>query len=234
MLGYDGIESLAFKVLSRILQQADITQVDVHTVSSEKAAAQDDQPAQALHVAASRSEGIAQAKVRCASTDTQAAIVPLSSNVPARSSTQQENTLTVPDSTCPIVLRLQPFYESAVPHDADLFGEAPTSTTGAPVDTNRGVSFLVWWVDPTYRLSHATISQAIPAWWCTCHYADPVTVPLEHNVWVEQAMCDAIEGAFAVVAQVSWDRRGVLTVQDYVQSRLATFKQAISAAQNSG
>ncbi|WFC96350.1 hypothetical protein MBRA1_003007 [Malassezia brasiliensis] len=186
MVGYDGIESLAFKVLSRILQQADITQVDVHTVSSEKAASQDEQPAQALHVAPSRSEGIAQAK---------AAIVPLTSNVPARSSAQQENSLTMPDSTCPIVLRLQPFYESAVPLDEDVFGEAPTSTTGATVDTNRGVSFLVWWVDPTYRLSHTTVSQAIPAWW--------LTVPLEHNVWVEQAMCDAIEGALAVVAQDS-------------------------------
>ena len=136
--------------------------------------------------------------------DAQAAIEPLSSSVPARSAAPQENTLTVPDSTCPIVLRLQPFYESALPHDADLFNEAPTSSTGAPVDTNQGVSFLVWWVDPTYRLSHATISQAIPAWWCTCYSADPVTVPLEHNVWVEQAMCDAIEGALAVVAQVSW------------------------------
>lgn len=67
MIGYDGIESLAFKVLSRILQQADITQVDVHTVSSEKAPVQDEQAAQALHVAANRSEAIAQAKVRCAS-----------------------------------------------------------------------------------------------------------------------------------------------------------------------
>ena len=67
MIGYEGIESLAFKVLSRILQQADITQVDVHTVSSEKEPVQDEQPAQALHIAANRSEGIVQAKVRCAS-----------------------------------------------------------------------------------------------------------------------------------------------------------------------
>lgn len=190
MTGYDGIETLAFKVLSRMLQQADITKVDVHMAAA-SGDASNELPAHALHIAASREAGVAEAK---------AAIVPLAQAVPAPKE-KQENEMMVPDSTCPIVLRLQPFYEAIIPgSDADLFGasEPPASFQ----KDKRSVSFLVWWVDPTYRLSHATCSQAIPAWWRTYYLLTTVSVPLENNAWVEQAMCDVIEGALAVVAQV--------------------------------
>lgn len=190
MTGYDGIETLAFKVLSRMLQQVDITKVDVHMAAA-SGDASNELPAHALHIAASREAGVAEAK---------AAIVPLAQAVPAPKE-KQENEMTVPDSTCPIVLRLQPFYEAILPEsDADLFGASEPSASFQK--DKRSVSFLVWWVDPTYRLSHATCSQAIPAWWRTYYLLTTVSVPLENNAWVEQAMCDVIEGALAVVAQV--------------------------------
>lgn len=158
MVGYDGIESLAFKVLSRILQQADITSVHVHMESSDRSSSSE-LPSDALHIASSRAQAVEQAKVRAFLT--QAAIDPLAKAMPKRSSVQ-ESKVTVPDTNCPVVLRLQPFYEAVLPRDTDLFTEA-----SAGHDAKQSVSFLVWWVDPAYRLSHTTISQAIPAWWCT-------------------------------------------------------------------
>lgn len=62
MVGYDGIESLAFTVLSRILQQADITHVDVQkqeTQSGEACGV----PRNALHIAENRQDAIRITKV---------------------------------------------------------------------------------------------------------------------------------------------------------------------------
>lgn len=160
MVGYDGIESLAFKVLSRILQQADITEVHVHT-SIPSQPASEELPVHALHIAADRSQGVSEAKVRPMLT--QAAIEPLAQRTLRQEPEQKGHSVTVPDATCPIVLHLQPFYETVLPHDVELFHD--TSKLVQATDDKRSVSFLVWWVDPTYQLSHVTCSQAIPAWW---------------------------------------------------------------------
>jgi len=58
-----------------------------------------------------------------------------------------------------------------------------------------------------------------------------VDIPAEENAWVEQALSDVIEDALATVAQVRRARHTqlALTIQDYVQSRTATFAQAASS-----
>ncbi|WFD45113.1 hypothetical protein MPSI1_003790 [Malassezia psittaci] len=210
MVGYDGIESLAFTVLSRMLQQADITHVDVHKQETQSLEAHT-LPCNALHIAEDRQDAVRTAK---------AALEPLMQGASSTAPKPSNHSLTVPDSICPILLRLQPFYESNLQSQTDIFAahtaklteqEKEASSTFA-TDDKRSVAFLVWWVDPTYRLSHTTLSQAIPGWW--------LSIPVEQNAWVEQAMCDALEGAMAIVAQ------------DYVQTRLAVYKKAVLAARH--
>ena len=62
MVGYDGIEPLAFTVLSRLLQQANITHVDVHKEATQSVKSETVHE-NALHIAEDRPSAIRVAKV---------------------------------------------------------------------------------------------------------------------------------------------------------------------------
>lgn len=149
MAGYSGIEPLVFQVLSRVLQQADITKVAVHMTASSDAASTE-LPKTAMHVSPTRAEGIAHAK---------SLLLPLAEA--AKPDAEKDEG----DATCPIVLRIQPFFEEVLPSDARNLFHKPAQA--ATQQDERSVSFLVWWVDSRYELSHATCSQVVPAWWRT-------------------------------------------------------------------
>ncbi|WFD32814.1 hypothetical protein MSPP1_003865 [Malassezia sp. CBS 17886] len=212
MDGYEGLVQLTFRVLSRILQHADIDRVSVARAAQSTDVAADTDSARSqpsstdplahLHVAATRKAAVQRAK---------AALTELIGSA----SRAREDAADEGISTCPVLLRVQPFFEPTLSaENASLFpGEAAKAEPQEGTPRDQSIYFFVWWVDPVYRLSHATCSQAIPAWW--------LTVPLEENAWVEQAMGDVLEGALAVVAQ------------DYVQSRLSAFAHAAaSVAEN--
>jgi len=78
----------------------------------------------------------------------------------------------LPESTCPILLRVQPFFGPVLDRtpagapDDWIYGKSGTATGVAGAEP-RHLFFLVWWLDPMYRLAHQTCSQAIPRWWRT-------------------------------------------------------------------
>ena len=196
MVGYDGIETLAFKVLSRVLSQAEL---DISVSRDTSVPSQEPETASErkydLYAADTREQGLQQAKE---------ALHRLCDSV--LSTTDENDT-----SACPVILRIQPFYDQLLaPGEDDLFATVAQGKQKEPARGANGLFFYVWWVDPKHKLSHVTQSQAVPSWWLTVSDAE--------NHWVELVLSDTLENAIATVSQ------------DYIQSRRALFAKATAAA----
>lgn len=197
LAGIPGIDSMAFRILMRVLQQVDVHDVTVVRASEAaqpQAAAHEEGARYQLAPSASRAQALEAAFARIAAL--------CESVAPADAAREQVA------AACPLVVRIQPFYEEVT--GAVGAGDASAWLRGtAPGGEKRHLVFLVWLADALHRLSHHTTSQAIPAWW--------LSLP---DAWVEQALSDAIQGALGVVSQ------------EYVQARVTSFTEA-AAAQNS-
>lgn len=204
--GIPGIDSMAFRILMRVLQQVDVHDVTVVRASEAaqpQAAAHEEGARYQLAPSASRTQAL-EAAFTC--------IAALCESVaPADAAREQAAAATAAEAAaaaCPLIVRIQPFYEEVT--GTVGAGDASAWLRGtAPRGEKRHLVFLVWLADPLHRLSHHTTSQAIPAWW--------LSLP---DAWVEQALSDAIQGALGVVSQ------------EYVQARVTSFTEA-AAAQNS-
>lgn len=95
-------------------------------------------------------------------------------------STTTTDDLTVPITTCPIYLRIQPVL-APLP-----YLPRPSSTTNSDdKDSNpKALFFLLLLRDPTHNLAHESLSQSIPAAW--------LDIPFEENEWVEDVMVEVI------------------------------------------
>lgn len=196
MIGYDGIETLAFKVLSRVLSQAEL---DISVSRDTSVPSKELDPASErrydLNAADTRQQGLQQAKE---------ALHRLCDNV--LSTTDENDT-----SACPVILRIQPFYDQLLaPGEDDLFATVAQGKQKQAARNANELFFYVWWVDPKHKLSHVTQSQAVPSWWTSVSDAE--------NQWVELVLSDTLENAIATVSQ------------DYIQSRRALFAEATEAA----
>lgn len=196
MIGYDGIETLAFKVLSRVLSQAEL---DISVSHDTSVPSQELDPASErrynLNAADTREQGLQHAKE---------ALHRLCDSLP---STTDENDT----SACPVILRIQPFYDQVLaPGEDDLFTTVAQGKQKQSVGNAHVLFFYVWWVDPKHKLSHVTQSQAVPSWWMSVSDAE--------NQWVELVLSDTLENAIATVSQ------------DYIQRRRALFAEATAAA----
>lgn len=100
--------------------------------------------------------------------------------VPSSKEPDHPDSLTVPVTTCPIYMRIQPCV-AALPF---------LSSSAAP---STALFFLLILRDPTHNLSHSSISQSIPSAW--------LDIPFEENEWVEDVMVDVIRRGVEVIGQ---------------------------------
>lgn len=99
--------------------------------------------------------------------------------------------LTVPVTTCPIYMRIQPCLAPLpfFPSDAPSTATPGSSTT----DSTMALFFLLLLRDPTHNLVHSSLSQSMPAAW--------LDIPFEENEWVEDVMVDVIRRGVEVIGQ---------------------------------
>ncbi|GAA5857308.1 hypothetical protein JCM8547_002211 [Rhodosporidiobolus lusitaniae] len=199
MVGYDGVETLVYRGLAKIMDQIEGGTLIVNKGNEEKPREQADEDFRDLNVVDGLTEGW---KLAEASLDQ---LIKATYQPPASPSSSSTDGLTVPVTTCPIYMRIQPVLAPLPFLPSTLLNPAHTTP-----DAQKSLFFLLVLRDPTHNLVHSSLSQAMPATW--------LEIPFEENEWVEDAMVEVI-------------RRSVETVgQDYITLRMRAQSNAISAA----
>ncbi|KAL9938753.1 hypothetical protein V8E36_002472 [Tilletia maclaganii] len=224
MIGYDGIETVVFQVLAKVMEQVDRNDIEhqlvvnkAHNRPGGSLPKQQDEAGAEQNTDLNAVEGFEAAfklaeaelaaliKARPASVPEPAgassqtpAPVPASASgtAPAPDQSGDSKSLTLPVTECPLFIRVQPLV-------APLPG-APesTSSTASPSAASKYLFFVILLHDPLHGLRHQVISSSIPWSW--------MSVSLETNAWVEQALVDVLHGALSIVGQ------------DYVHGRSVT------------
>lgn len=140
MQGYDGIESLTYKSLARIMEQVEGGDLVVNrgNVSRPK-------------------DGGLQERDLNAVDSYDAALKLAEANVeemikPTKETKSKLSTVTVPTTYSDVYIRVQPF-----------FTEYPASSSDE--NAKQDLQFLVYLADPEHQLLHSTLSQSIPTRW---------------------------------------------------------------------
>ncbi|GAA5967834.1 hypothetical protein JCM3765_001895 [Sporobolomyces pararoseus] len=208
MKGYDGVETLVYRGLSKIMDQIEGGTLMVNRATSEEKEEEkkttepgEEEEERNLNLV----EGIAAGWKM--SQDTLDKLI--SSTYKPPSESQQPgspSSLTLPVTNCPVYLRLQPVL-APLP---SLPSPPSTSASNSSPASSKQLYFLLLLIDPTHSLTHHTISQPLPSSW--------LDIPFEQNEWVEEFMVDAIRGATEVIGQ------------EYITGRMRAQGNAIEAA----
>ncbi|TNY23350.1 hypothetical protein DMC30DRAFT_347515 [Rhodotorula diobovata] len=190
MVGYDGVETLVYRGLAKIMEQVEGGTLVVNSAAGEKPAApEDDDDLRDLNLVDGLAEGwkLAEASLDQLIKDTYEVPVPPS---------EAENGATVPVTTCPVYLRIQPVLAPLPSLPASLLPSSSSSdapSTSTSPSSTKALFFLLLLRDPTHSLVHASTSQSMPATW--------LDIPFEDNEWVEDAMVEIIRRSVEIVGQ---------------------------------
>ncbi|KAL8291707.1 hypothetical protein RQP46_001965 [Phenoliferia psychrophenolica] len=209
MVGYDGIESLVYRGLSTIMDQIEGGTLVINKGEERKPkeTESDDPDERNLNTVDGLAEGW-----KLAEADLEELIKKSfkpEPEVDAESSSAES--VTVPVTTCPIYLRIQPCL-APQPYAAIVRAAATGDDAAAPAVEDKALFFLLVLRDPTHKLVHTSLSQSMPAEW--------LDIPFEENEWVEDVMVDVIGRSVQVVGKA------------YLHSRMTAQSVAISKARD--
>ncbi|KAJ6627257.1 maintenance of telomere capping protein 1 [Mycena sp. CBHHK59/15] len=177
MRGYEGIESLVYRALARIMEQVEGGDLIVNRGDASRPKESAD-TARDLNAV----EGFdAASKLAQANLDDL-----IKNNVKATESKSESNVQT-PTTYSHIYLRIQPFFTSfAFP--------ASSSDPEATPATQQQLQFLIHLSDPPHKLTHSTVTQCVPGDWL----ADGMW---EKYDWVEDLVAEALRVGVEVIGQ---------------------------------
>ncbi|KIO21717.1 hypothetical protein M407DRAFT_80047 [Tulasnella calospora MUT 4182] len=195
MVGYDGVETLVYRGLARVLEQVEGGDLVVNR-GQESRLKDDVLGARDLNAV----EGL-KAALKLSEVDTMEQIK-IHSTLPKKEASSVAN----PTTYSQIFLRIQPF-TSTFPPTPDLASEDPDATTSKTV-----LQFLLYLSDPSHQLIHTAVSQTIPASWLALWDEDDKPGAQRKNgEWIEDMLIEALRVAVEVigqeyiVARMSWD-----------------------------
>ncbi|GAA5911023.1 hypothetical protein JCM8208_003960 [Rhodotorula glutinis] len=205
MVGYDGVETLVYRGLAKIMEQIEGGTLIVNNASGDKPTVPEDDDTRDLNLVDGMSEGwkLAEASLDQLIKDTYHVPVPPS---------ESENGATVPVTTCPVYLRIQPVLAPlpSLPPSLLASSSSDSSSSSSTPSSTKALFFLLVLRDPTHKLVHASTSQSMPATW--------LDIPFEDNEWVEDAMVEIIRRSVEIVGQ------------EYITHRMRAQADAISQA----
>jgi len=179
MTGYEGIESLVYRALARIMEQVEGGDLIVNRGNESRPKESVDTPRDLGAV-----EGFeAASKLAQANLDE---LMKTNTNVTA---SKPESSVQTPTTYSHIYLRIQPFLSSfAFPasSSAALPDAAPAAT--------QQLQFLIYLADPSHKLTQSTITQCVPGDWL----AEGMWEKYE---WVEDLMAEALRVGVEVIGQ---------------------------------
>ncbi|KAK0524789.1 hypothetical protein OC835_005815 [Tilletia horrida] len=216
MIGYDGIETVVFQVLAKVMEQVERNDIE-HQLVVNKAPkggslpkSHEDNPElqerdlnavegfdAAFKLAEAELDALIKARPPPKETVTPApaaaaaaAAAPSSEAGTSGSGSESAPTvgsLTLPITECPLFIRVQPL-------SAPLPGFSATgSDQTAKSAPSKHLFFVVVLRDPLHGLRHQVVSQSVPRSW--------MDVNFETNAWVEQALVDVLHNALSIVGQ---------------------------------
>ncbi|KAG8898340.1 hypothetical protein FRB99_007502 [Tulasnella sp. 403] len=195
MVGYDGVETLVYRALARILEQVEGGDLVVNRgqESRQKDGAKETRdlnPVEGLVAALKLSEVDIEEQIKTQST------------LPKKAASASN-----PTTYTSVYLRVQP-YTSTFP------------TVGDPADSPEPkivLQFLLYLNDPAHELVHTTTTQAVPTSWVALWDADDSEAAKasgrKNGEWIEDMLVEALRvgvevvGQEYVVARMGWDNR---------------------------
>lgn len=189
MVGYDGVEALVYRGLAKIMDQIEGGTLVVNPAPKPENAketdsnadeAENEDDARDLNVIDGLSEGWKLAESRLEEL--------INATYKAPVAPSEAEGITVPVTTCPVYMRLQPCLAPLPSLPASCL---PTSTPDPKA--LKSLFFLVLLRDPTHKLVHSSLSQSMPASW--------LEIPFEENEWVEDEMVEIIRRSVEIIGQ---------------------------------
>ncbi|KAJ6604315.1 maintenance of telomere capping protein 1 [Mycena vulgaris] len=179
MKGYEGIESLVYRALARIMEQVEGGDLIVNRGDESR-------PKESVDTARDLNavEGF-----EAASKLAQANLDDLIKNNTKATESKPESNVQTPTTYSHIYLRIQPFMNTyAFP--------VPSSSTpdATPPKPRQQLQFLIHLSDPSHKLTHSTITQCVPGDWL----AEGMWEKYE---WVEDLMAEALRVGVEVIGQ---------------------------------
>ncbi|MBW0544164.1 hypothetical protein O181_083879 [Austropuccinia psidii MF-1] len=208
MVGYDGIEDLVYRSLSKIMEQVDGGELILNKGDEEKPRESESANLERdLQAIEGMTEGY---KLAAANLDqmikrveTKKAEATQTSDESTGQSADSVNSL--PITHCPVYVRIQPIL-SRLPVFAsfnlpETTAASSNASAGIKVEDEKHLFFLILLKDVKHSLDHTTLTQSMPSSW--------LEISFEENEWVEDIMVEVI-------------KRGVETIgQQYVNGRLS-------------
>ncbi|KAJ7129998.1 maintenance of telomere capping protein 1 [Mycena crocata] len=177
MKGYEGIESLVYRALARIMEQVEGGDLIVNRGDESR-------PKESMDTVRDLNsvEGF-----QAASKLARANLDELIKNNAASTASKPESNVQTPTTYSHIYLRIQPFLTSfSFPASSSASDEAPT--------TQQQLQFLIHLSDPSHKLTHSTVTQCVPGDWL----AEGMWEKYE---WVEDLMAEALRVGVEVIGQ---------------------------------
>ncbi|KZT52755.1 hypothetical protein CALCODRAFT_486874 [Calocera cornea HHB12733] len=188
MQGYEGVESLVYRSLTKIMEQVDGGDLVVNKGNESK-------PKEGPSYEGERDlhsvEGYEQA-LKLAQANLEDMIKSHAEKPTSSRAVSQQN----PTTYSSVFLRIQPYFSSL---------SLDPSATSESAPSKRQLQFLLHLSDPTHTLLHTQVTQGVPVEWLDIW---------DDNEWVEDMVVEAIRvgveviGQEYVVARMGWMRKG--------------------------
>ncbi|KDN42152.1 hypothetical protein RSAG8_07010, partial [Rhizoctonia solani AG-8 WAC10335] len=184
MQGYEGIESLVYRSLAKIMEQVEGGDLIVNRGNeARQKEGSTERELNALHsydeaIKLAEVEIAEMAKVRAAQSDT---------------TEPKSPTLQNPTTYSTVYIRVQPFYSPELPAKLpSLPGTEAPAVPPVPKAEQQQLQFLLYLVDPVHELAHATVTQGVSAGWIGMWDA---------HEWVEDTVVEVLRVGVEVLGQ---------------------------------
>lgn len=195
MIGYDGIETLVYRSLSKIMEQVDRGDLVLNKGEEEKPKERSsDDPERDLQAVNGMTEGYKLALANLEQMIKRKTQKEEQTSKDLDPSTSQE----LPITRCSVYIRIQPIISTLPGLSSSLnsmkeSNELSDGLKGVSVIEEEHLFFLILLRDLNNSIDHATISQSMPAVW--------LQIPFEENEWVEEVMVEIIRRGTEVIGQ---------------------------------
>ncbi|EGG03860.1 uncharacterized protein MELLADRAFT_78477 [Melampsora larici-populina 98AG31] len=198
MIGYDGIETLVYKSLSKIMEQVDGGDLVLNKGEEEKPKERNsDEPERDLQAVYGMTEGYKLALANLEQMIKRKTQTDLLKSKPEESEPISSD---LPITKSSVYIRIQPIL-SRLPGLSPSSSSMTTNPSNQIQDGAKGIGvmeedhlfFLILLRDLNHSMDHATLCQSMPAVW--------LQIPFEENEWVEEVMVEVLRRGIEVIGQ---------------------------------
>ena len=199
MKGYEGVESLVYRALARIMEQVEGGDLVVNRGNESRPAETTSGNERDMGAV----EGLETA-LKLAAADLEELIKSetLQAKVSKAQTSNEDKQSSNPTTYSSVFLRIQPFLSSPIP--APKLPNADETESTTPATPPQQLQFVLHLVDPRHNIAHTTITQTVPAVWLEIW---------DDYEWVEDLVVDVLRvgveivGEEYLVSRMGWGKK---------------------------